>query len=31
MTHEQFKEAIKINDRIEQLKRVLKEFEMNDS
>lgn len=31
MTHEQFEEAIEINKRIEQLKRVLKEFEEDNS
>lgn len=31
MTHEQFEEAIKINKRIEQLEKVLKEFERNRS
>lgn len=31
MTHEQFEKAIEINKRIEQLKRVLKEFEKDDS
>ena len=31
MTHEQFEKAIEINKRIEQLKRVLKEFEDDSS
>lgn len=31
MTQEQFEEVIKINDRIKQLKRVLKEFEDDNS
>lgn len=31
MTKEQFEEAIKVNDRIKQLKRVLKEFEEDNS
>lgn len=31
MTHEQFEEAVKANERIKQLKRVLKQFEMYDS
>lgn len=31
MTHEQFEEAIEINKRIEKLKRVLKEFEEDNS
>ena len=31
MNQEQFKEAIKINDRIKQLKRVLKKFEDDNS